>query len=625
DVPALASLLLSSRILPTTGGGPGTDLVIPSLLSMRVVGEDEELGFQTELRGSGAITEGGDRWLDFLVRAPGSLDDSPLGRREVYRLRYEDPAWQLQFGDGFYSLSSLTTRQSEARGVGFAWSPDRAAGETEMGGFYTLGDGLFDEQAAALYYKQAVTDELALRLNAAAIKSPDGGTRRRELLSLEASGSPWEPVDFNLEVAQGRPADGGWAGAYRGRIRAEWDEAELTFNTTRAGPDYPGPYQDLHYTRTGVSVPITDDLTGTAAYQTHARNLDRSPGRLTASREERWQAGLRYDWAPGWHVGLGFEQVERVDKLQPADFEVIERLGRLEVGRTASDLSWIAQVRAGRVADRLEHTEELGTDYRLDLSWRPDESQLYQLFTGLSTTEAGSLLGGGRDFLGVRGTVDVTPELQLFAGWVGYGLGDHDRRHEEGELAARYRADDDTSWEIVARIQDGAHRQRTIPFLASYTVPLDLKVGRRKSVGTIEGRIAAEGGDGVPGVILMAGGVVAVSCDDGSFRFPPLPAGTYALDIDLSTLGLDQIAQGDVPLEVIVIGGETSTVALSVVPAASLSGRLQPPAAPRSTERQEDRVFAVEQEPLDPAALDNIVLELTNGTETLRRVTTDGG
>lgn len=624
----LASVIVSTTVLPVRTAADNLQLTLPAKWEVKLTGDDDELALQTEIRGSGALTETGDTELEFLLRLPDTLGDTPWGDQDEYFLKFRNTDVTLRAGDGIYSLSTLTTGQVRGRGGSVDWHPDEDD-TTTIGGFYAEGRNRTKSNSTALYLREAVAPEVDLQLNLTSIDEGgfEPGTTAR-LISVQAKGRD-EHFRVDTEYARGeRTGDGKpWQEAYRTDIRGTWQGSELSFQSSHADPDYPGPIADSSYTRIAGTIPLSEDTSLTTSYGTYAQNLDRSTDKTSALREERFRSALRFELPADWFLALGYESFDRHDALPPTSFDTNEEIGTLKLGQNLSRLTWNVELRAGVFADALASTEETGSNLRFNLGWNPDDTQRYMLHGGYSDAENARLLSAGSNFLGAAWQQKLSSSWALRLGYVGYNIDSDRPRRDEGQLASEYFLDDGSVWSLAVHLQEGGGRDLNVPFRMSYTMPFDVPVGTRKSMGTVEGRIVdithAEQ-PGIPDVILTLGAVAAVTDEDGRFRFPPLTPGDYLLDIDLTSLGLSQITATAMPLPVLIKGGERTQLELTVTPAAALRGALQLVTSGTATEQAGETLFALEHTDA-PLSLGNIYLELTQGDQIIRRVTNELG
>ena len=112
-------------------------------------------------------------------------------------------------------------------------------------------------------------------------------------------------------------------------------------------------------------------------------------------------------------------------------------------------------------------------------------------------------------------------------------------------------------------------------FIVELTIPFGLPVGRKKGIGMLEGYVRdRETGQPIANAILRLSGATAVTDSDGEFSFPALKPGTFYLNVDRASIGLERIPVQKTPLEVTVKGGEEASVEIGITKSADLTGRV---------------------------------------------------
>jgi len=194
---------------------------------------------------------------------------------------------------------------------------------------------------------------------------------------------------------------------------------------------------------------------------------------------------------------------------------------------------------------------------------------------------------------------------------------------------------------LVLRSQWSDYEQRDeedFSFYLTYSVPLKIPVGKKKSVGALRGRVYDEEKPTEPPiskVILATQGATAITNNKGEFIFPSLQPGIYFLRVDKSSIGLNRVTCEKLPITVEVKGGETAEIEIGVVTSCRISGRVAI-FAPVSDRKLGDRdtssaeeLFLVgsgeEQNLEDGIGLANTLVEITNQDEVLRQPTDPKG
>jgi hypothetical protein len=153
-----------------------------------------------------------------------------------------------------------------------------------------------------------------------------------------------------------------------------------------------------------------------------------------------------------------------------------------------------------------------------------------------------------------------------------------------------------------------------------YSIPLGIPLGTDRSSGLVRGRVLERGERGVPGALIMLGSFAAITDDQGRFAFNDLGPGYYTLSLDRASVGIDKVSSIALPLEVNVRGGSATPVTITLVRGATLHGQVR---IFEGSNVVESDSAALTERPVSDRGL--VAISLTNGSETLRRVSDERG
>jgi hypothetical protein len=637
-----AGATITVEIIPRAGKKVDLHHRLPGELSLRTIGDGDDLGFQAEVAASGTLDEAGMSRLDLLLRAPDLQQVGVLGERDEQRINYSSPRLDVNLGDQSYGLSRLTDYYRYGKGLEIrAHDPQ---GQPEFGAYYVKSRWIHPaSEQSALYLGTRLSDRLKLRFNLLRKRRPDSTDLSGfddSLYSLECAFNPTDQTNVHLEYGRSRTSRDG--GAHDSAYLFEWngaiaDRAHYSFSRVRAGPDYYGYYFDSDYTQGSFVLPLGDRVQARASYQRWEENLDMLPERGPAPLEVMRSAGLRYELAGDWYASLDYDDLDYRDLLLPAQYDARERLLKVGIGRSSPTYSFRAEFQDGTGDDLLAGETHHVRNCALYLSYRSTPRLSFTLYgqLGKSDREAGRLLGGTNN---IGASVRWRPNDNILVSfyYLRYVLGLTQSDFDQALLLLSYSLPDGTSWAFRARRSNRPlGGQSEYCYELSYTVPFGLAVSRLQSIGGIEGKVflaADPKRAGLPDVILTANGSAAVTDHNGRFTFPALSPGTYFLDVRPESLGLDRVADQELPIKVEVTGGEMSNLEIGVADAARLSGTLT--LAPPSIEgdqksdtiKETSGVYLV-GDPMgggttnEERGLANVLLELTCGDEVQRRIT----
>jgi hypothetical protein len=627
-------------VIPRAAGGEGIFHTLPATIGLQYVGdyagEGMDAGFQTVVSGSGTLDEGGAEKVSFLFRGPDLFGRSGTGPKtfashDEYRVNLLTEGYSLMAGDGTYTLSPLTSASFFGRGGG---------GSLNLSGFqlgsYHAKSRWFDapESQTAFFARCALQDGIRFGLNYL-YREEQNATMG--MGSFESWIRPMEGVDVNFEYGcGGNGRDDAVAVSSAGMA------GQMACYTTyiRAGPDYPGGYNDMDFFSTSISLPVLTGLMFSTGFRQEIKNLDLDLSKKTATLERFYQTGLNF--LPGTGASLGFDLMMREyqDRFPDPSFDYTEYTGKVSVSQSFQFLNFLASAESGREYDRIGDGLSTVERYTLSASLRPEPNQSCgtYAFYDKDRDEQGKLVECLT--LGLSGEYHTEGGFSLAVGYetresVSGGGGDRSMytalmsctlfKTNRIFLQGRY---------IVNRDQ-GQEDQGAVA--VAYTIPFGLPVSRKKSVGSVKGYLYDEETKKTLGnVILRLNGEITITDEDGEFSFGAVKPGACYLEVDSSRVGLDKIPAQKTPIQVMVEGGESSFVKVGVIRAASVRGRVVAErAGPRAgAVEANDGSYAVQGNgkgdapgeqrkecPGEAYGLGNILVQLKGDTQTLNRVT----
>ncbi len=159
---------------------------------------------------------------------------------------------------------------------------------------------------------------------------------------------------------------------------------------------------------------------------------------------------------------------------------------------------------------------------------------------------------------------------------------------------------------------------------ASYGVPVDLPVSRKKDVSVVKGTVVRqETGRPQEGIVLRLNGLASATDRSGEFTFYVPKSGRLYLSMDPRTLAPGVIPAQTMPLELTVEPNSESVHQLGVVAGSTVTGTVMVYGYP-----SDSAAFVSDADSGAPAhqlqrlkGLGNLVVELSSGSEHKRRVT----
>lgn len=620
---------------------------IPATLTLRAMGErnkDDSDGFDVEFEGKGTLEEGGRRQVEFLLRGPDTEDKGLYGDRDEYYMNYFDPDMDLRLGDQSYGLSYLTSYSRYGRGFEAKYHPeDKPVG---FGGYY-LKDRFDtpDWEEEGVYIGSALSPRTKMKLNYfkkerdrynASPKVKD------DIYSVEGEFNPLGDMKIGLEYAEGERKKGAKKledDAYRAEVSGSIGEARYYFNKTHAEPDFYGYYNDSDYMSSSFNFPITSHMRGYVSYSGYETNLDMRPDKGdTSTKETLFQTGINYGLPRGWYTRFAYDNFSRKDRIYPSRYDIKEEAYRLSVGRSAGNFNYRVEARYADQYDRVRGISASPWSYSFYASYMPSSELFLTFYGGFGDDDAieGSRLLSDQSNLGLSFRWQATEQLTLSGWYTKYNFDSKRPESDQYSFELKYMMPDESYWNFEVRRYDWEYGEYIeTDYILSYSIPIGIPVGKKKSLGAISGKIWEAQDDAkaaLSNAVIMLNGSKAASNDGGRFTFSA-PAGEYLLDVSRASIGLKKTAMEKLPMKVTVEAGKTTLVDLTIVEAAVLSGQVVL-AADESAYGPNHNELVVVGEPNNnltkssagvTKVFKGVLVELTRDDEVIRMMTDDEG
>jgi hypothetical protein len=416
---------------------------------------------------------------------------------------------------------------------------------------------------------------------------------------------------------EGRRDDGYW-------LRVSGAAPSVTYDLRHVygGPDFNGYYRDGRYTMASVVWLPYGLWRLEGQFRQSERNLRRDTLQLYAPRTRLMQAGAGFG---GW-VYAGFRREEFDDMLPSPQFSRTEHTLQLRTGYSTPEAGLMATVEIGQAEDRILGRSSPFRRINVYADVRPTPAVTYG-FTVESSREQ-NLFGDERPervgagarlsalpFPGTRLQFDgsysrtLLPSIEQSTLFLDAAL---EQQLPWGHIAAvRYRR---SEFAAAPTVVDNAWR-------FDYTVPLSIPFARRNGTGELTGRMVdAETGLPMAGMIVRAGGTLAVSDEDGTFAFPPLTPARHYLQLDPVSAGAGRVTVDPLDQGVYVGHGSTVDVLVHVTRAAAVTGTVV-----RRALRDSAVADGLRGEAMQLGGIADVVVEASSNSDLHRRRTDSRG
>ncbi len=349
-----------------------------------------------------------------------------------------------------------------------------------------------------------------------------------------------------------------------------------------AGPDYPGYYSDTELFSANAAFSLKNNLRLSGSFRYEEENLDQDPALFSAPLERYLQLGLDYDFLQGTKIFLDYRGRDRGDLLPIPSFDFCEDTVRLGATQAFQNLSLYASAELGRMRDRIEEATSHVQRYHTLVYFNPNSNQSFSGYFHYDTHSDFSGEKKRRITVGINANAHIARRtyLDLYTRTSTYLESGCEEEHNiQVKLSHLLRSEkklfDNHTISLNARhtAYTNSDRDDETAFMIEYKIPFNLPVSRKKSVGTVRGKVYdAQTDKPVADVILRLNGATAVTNEWGEFIFPAVAPGTYYLNMNRARTEEDRVPVQKMPMEVRVVGGKDLYFDLAMTRGATVTG-----------------------------------------------------
>lgn len=541
-------------------------------------GDNGRLDWLQTLSGSGHVDEDQRHHLSFFVRRNQAASHT---RQSMIRqvLAYEGPWAAAVAGDFALSLSPLTGTGRLGRGVGLR---SGSIHQPVRVGLHTLHMNTAErevERAIDIQSNLGSVMQHQWILSQARggidhLASMDG--RHHRWISSVLRTQHSRQHDWQFELASSRTRTGtddvrdgqAWHFQSHGTLTAT---GRITYRLSswHIDPDYAHPQRGNSLRHLNLNGAVRDGLGVRMHWQDrHIRQ------RAALSTYDQW-LGMQVHWQPrqNWHTEVGHQWQRSRTGNQAPDLTRHHHVG-LRRDWDKGSVSWRFNWRDGRAtgrtfsaryrphrrlsmvmhqqsSTRMDGMADLSFDRRslwgrrLALQWQPTDTIALQLSYAERLRE--------RELLSPAVIASVRQHSHGFRARLDYTAS----RHQRWWLETQRHQTSSGKWDDLVQ--------------AGWTMTWQVPIRRRPQLGSLQGHV-----EPIPSqpIRIQVGRHSTLSDPNGQFTLPALPSGRHRVQIDRSSLPVGRVA--DVPSSwmVTIADGVRSQVAVGLVPAASIQGRI---------------------------------------------------
>jgi len=586
---------------------------LPLQFAFRSTGDNSYGGSQVELHSRASSPVNKEHSYEILLRGPNNQTKSLLGERDEYRAIYEADFFELGVGDQTFSLTPLTELGRHALGAKSTFT----IGQLRIGTFANRARRTPSKHEEVAGFATYVIDE-GSSVGVNYLQKLEIGTTN--IFTLQTNLKDFKAVDFAVELGASR-SEGRTGNALAIEVGSRSEFIHYGLKHLYGDADFKGYYRDLNATSLTVALLPWRQARIEGSFRDELRNLDKTISLLHAPHEREYQIGVGY----GSHAAVFGRWTKQNDRLGNPKYDADETAFLLRLGLGFKTSSLTAGIDLGNTHDNISHIFTPFRRLSLAAGLRPNADQNYTVSFEYGSRKdlfTHDLREGATHSIGAWYRIGPTLLAQI-------GLHSSSTISPVSQtnliidIEANYTLPFGHRINVLGRsnIITGLFDQRGFAYSLEYVVPVDLSVSRGGGTCLLTGRIVdMESGRGIPDVVVYAGEIVAVSDQEGIFRFTNLKEDTHSITLDGGTIGTERTTIQILPLRVALLRGQNRHVEIGITRSGSISGRV--------FHSGNDSPLPPGLSPSDKAdsvSLVGVPVELRSETEVFRRLTDANG
>lgn len=574
-------------------------------LTQNTNGEFHNNLFQFQINGNGWLDREKHHHLNFSYRGPGAVRITRLGNFSQKYIHYEHSKFNVFVGEKTYGLSNLTENFRFGTGIDLNTTVFK---KWAMGGYYNrpLFQPEITEQFGS-YVTYAPNKKQSYRIN-----SLNNFLRTGEYVNLTSIGTEfsnsetWQlRTEFSRSFSQEQDGN---ALSYNTNI--SMGKLRIASNGLYADSKFQGYYSNSLFASLNTSYNLKKVGFQLNGNYNHANpNLDTVYS--TAPISLFTSAGVTTRVSQSFNLQLHALYREKTDRLAVKKFDYEEHRLRFTSSVKRGFFSTRLMAEAGKTFNKLSSGTQssFGYDAQLQLNYNPKKRYGVALFsqylqnTRFTNEPSQYLLYGADLYYDYKKLLDLTLEFQN-----NYLIEDLYNDRNLFNFRMRYNFTPIQSFTAIANygILHQSPIRREWYISANYVVKLGVPMIKITEFGSIEGKLINQGVSTVDNVVLMLDNQVVTTDEDGNFYFNNIHPGIHKLFIDRSTIGVRDIPEQKLPIDVEIFPEITTEINIVMTRSAKVTGKISL-----------DKSVRVIQSSKKDVVLPSIIVEASNGEESL--------
>lgn len=567
--------------------------------------EDFQQTFQYVVSGNGYLDQDRDHHLQFLYTGPQQINIARIGNFSQRHLTYRYKTSQIFVGQKTFGLSGLSEGARFGSGVEFS----QKIGQSFEGMVYYTKPQFFPELRQQVGVKTIHNYKNRIKNTLNFLSSDFVNLSDVQIVTLESAFTDNRTWNVRTEVAQSIN-ESDLAGAYSLASDISLGGFRLAGSGLYASNDFKGYYNNSVYVNTGASYNFKK-----IGFQAGLNYNDANPSLDTvfsaAPYSLYYNAGIVGRFTKNTRVQLQGIHRRKIDRLNNKRFDYLENRLRLDFSYSLDKISLNFQTESGTTQNLLHpdptNNTSFGYDAQLRLGYQPRSNLSMMVFSQYLNNirygeqQTGYLLYGVDVSWKYRSKLSLNLDFQN-----NFLIEDLYNDRNLLNLSTRYNINEKQSVSALVNygILHQEPQQRDVYFSINYRLFVGIPLKKVLALGRVEGKLENKGVESVAKIVLLMDGQLTTTDEEGKFVFENVKPGTQTLIIDQRSIGVKDLTDVKMPIEVTVNPDLTTKVNIGMVKAAQVTGTV-------SVKKMKRMV----QSSNEDFSLPRAIIEVSNGDE----------
>ncbi|MDQ1160460.1 hypothetical protein QE422_000828 [Chryseobacterium sp. SORGH_AS 447] len=590
-----------------------------SFIGMQNRGEYHD-GFQGELYGKGSLDKDHKNLIEFHAVTRNPIEFNSFTPYEEYFVNFKRDHVFVHAGDKNYSSSFLTEYARYGRGMEVRLNTKKFG----FGGFYNHPRFFRDiKDEFNVYTKYKITGESEITAGYL-YKIPRTENTGFGFSTFRLDSNAHLPyvtgkfkINKNIEVSgevSFSKTDKTSGNASMLQTVVSLDKISGNMMYMRTSPEYAGYFNNTSTFNGNFQYQIFRKINIMANYVQDAKNFQRDTLFLAAPYRKYLQYGIQYKYNKNGSLMLysGFQRYE--DRLMPKEFDYKERFFRLSLDQQLGIFQINLQGQFGKTDNYLLGFSGNSSFYTANISFEKFRTS-FNLYGSYAITSRYQMPNQKQVYYGAR-ILNRFSDKSSFSVFYqnNYMPEEYFADRNLFELLYHQQISPGHEVDLSGRytLQRGELGNKDFIFSLRYTLRLHLPTQKKADYTTLYGNISNLGVKKVEGIRLMLGNHLSITDQNGNFTFKNIVPGDYVLEIDRSTININDIPNVNIPASLHLTGKE-NTFNFGLTEAAIIQGTIDYSETGQPS-------FAQLPSIKDKKKKDYIIVETSNGDQTYRKM-----